>query len=896
MNLYEDALRTRTDKQKLADKMDTQKDTSALSDTSALPSKQSAQRNTSASAAGASAGSSKLSTSNPFDALEKDKSIEEETNWDKEITFHPDTNANEKDTNIKKQTGKIETYRQDRFEQGPQLPAMEEQSGAIEYPRGAIKQSELVSDEPAVLLGSQDDKIGHQQPTLSKSSSLQDTNELDTTGAVSDKQPAHAGPGDALDHPASKGKRSKGGKLLPPTGLRDQQTNDMDTTGAVCDKEPAHAKPGDAADHPRMKGQHLKSSKKESESSEQHSWSTESFQSELGPSKLFGKNVDEMKDQVNKYAALAKEKVMHYGGIVATKLRLPALAEKLQLNHVYTSRLQPTFQRGWNGLSAGKEKLTTFTSSTWNKIPFDTISNKLHLQQVSKRLHLNQLASSVSSAGSKMKLGDLKTSTMDAFHTYFSMYVASLSRFLTACTQQSPARRAQMGFILFFNGFLPLFFLDTAEAHMVLLSFALSTILMHLLYELTGGLSPLTDAAHFVWLPVLLNIWATAGLESKETSGVKHFADQLLLRPYFYALWIRALLVVDSICLTFDMQRLSAWWNLRGSSADKPLLVIPSSVLEEAKAYGTTLQVEIKHRKLSDTELESLNQRSLESHQTSTPARQSMEHKHKLESDVDVGSHKKQKSSSQQSLSSKQEVKPDSTLALPPGEGSGKQVEHRKAPPIKLDQSTGNKAFVNDDRVGQAASLKSYSNLHSEQQQQPKLGGESTNELDTTGAVVEKQPARAAPGEAADHPAGGKALSSSSKLSGGEFDSGLTSSFDKQIANEELTMPLLEHAQPQSDVPIPMGHQAQIEDNELDVTGAVDDKQHSRAPSGAAADHPRITHPSARLGHHQQIFLNDATTKHRLDDTKQQELEDHPLPPHAHSGDYKSIDEGDWKQ
>jgi len=79
-------------------------------------------------------------------------------------------------------------------------------------------------------------------------------NEMDTSGAVTDKQPAHAGRGDAADHPRMS-KMGEQGSLSEGGSLKDRHTNDMDTTGAVLDKEPAHAKPGDAPDRPRTRSQ-----------------------------------------------------------------------------------------------------------------------------------------------------------------------------------------------------------------------------------------------------------------------------------------------------------------------------------------------------------------------------------------------------------------------------------------------------------------------------------------------------------------------------------------------------------------------------------------------------------------------------------------------------------------
>lgn len=399
-------------------------------------------------------------------------------------------------------------------------------------------------------------------------------------------------------------------------------------------------------------------------------------------------------------------------------MKLPLIAKKLHLDKAY-ERIQPKLNVAYQQLQPKLQNAYEFSKPHITFLRDKTMDTVKHLDgqyHLSEKLHLRELAD-------RFQWSDLKRNTKVIAREYFSAYCNSLSRFVDAIQALPTARKFEWGFILFFNGLLPLFFWDTAEAHMVTLSLCLSTILMHLLYELTQGLSPITDAAHFVWLPVLLNLWATGGLEVATTSGVTHTANVVLKRAYWYALWIRALLVVNSICLTLDVQRLTHWWKERNgmiSAGDRPLLVVPESVLREAQASGETLSLEIKKRKLDDTitsasprQTSSLLKDSKQDTSKSFESQMSLDTFQKDKSSKDFSSEPTSTSSTssfalpdikESSGENKALFKEDydtfskkfdeqlgfersSIPMLPEGEGTSKQVLSKKAPPITIMES-----------------------------------------------------------------------------------------------------------------------------------------------------------------------------------------------------------------
>jgi hypothetical protein len=137
------------------------------------------------------------------------------------------------------------------------------------------------------------------------------------------------------------------------------------------------------------------------------------------------------------------------GQYISNKLNLPAVVEKFELDKIYETRIAPTFQAGTN-------KVSEWGTKAKNVLPLETVGNKLN--EVGDKLQVKQW-------GNKLHLSELKDATMDLGHSYFVAYLTSLSYFVSAWNRQPNTRKLQMSFILFFNGMLPLFFLDTAQAY-----------------------------------------------------------------------------------------------------------------------------------------------------------------------------------------------------------------------------------------------------------------------------------------------------------------------------------------------------------------------------------------------------------------------------------------------
>ena len=82
----------------------------------------------------------------------------------------------------------------------------------------------------------------------------------------------------------------------------------------------------------------------------------------------------------------------------------------------------------------------------------------------------------------------------------------------------------------------PLFFVDRAEAQIVLVALAASMLAMTVLTGLTG-FTRLLGAGHIFWIPLVVWLWSRL--------------DQIPANDAF-GVWIRALIVLDTISLVID--------------------------------------------------------------------------------------------------------------------------------------------------------------------------------------------------------------------------------------------------------------------------------------------------------------------------------------------------------
>ena len=87
------------------------------------------------------------------------------------------------------------------------------------------------------------------------------------------------------------------------------------------------------------------------------------------------------------------------------------------------------------------------------------------------------------------------------------------------------------------NGMIPLVYLDRTEARIVLATFVISFMSMVLITAFSG-FSRLLGLGHVLWVPLVLFLWTRF--------------DQIPADDFF-GLWIRALMVLNTASLVFDV-------------------------------------------------------------------------------------------------------------------------------------------------------------------------------------------------------------------------------------------------------------------------------------------------------------------------------------------------------
>lgn len=97
--------------------------------------------------------------------------------------------------------------------------------------------------------------------------------------------------------------------------------------------------------------------------------------------------------------------------------------------------------------------------------------------------------------------------------------------------------RLWMLLLVFLNIVLPLFFIGRLEAQLTLVGIAVSMLLMTGLTALSG-FSRLVGLGHIVWIPLV--VFLTTRLPEVPASD-------------FYGVWLRALLVANSVSLVIDL-------------------------------------------------------------------------------------------------------------------------------------------------------------------------------------------------------------------------------------------------------------------------------------------------------------------------------------------------------
>ncbi len=94
-----------------------------------------------------------------------------------------------------------------------------------------------------------------------------------------------------------------------------------------------------------------------------------------------------------------------------------------------------------------------------------------------------------------------------------------------------------MGALITANGLAPLFFWNTLEAKVVLITFMVSATIMVTIYARLGFVR-LLGLGHILWIPLVIWLWARLG-------GVELGSA--------FAYWILAVMVLNSISLIIDI-------------------------------------------------------------------------------------------------------------------------------------------------------------------------------------------------------------------------------------------------------------------------------------------------------------------------------------------------------
>ena len=103
--------------------------------------------------------------------------------------------------------------------------------------------------------------------------------------------------------------------------------------------------------------------------------------------------------------------------------------------------------------------------------------------------------------------------------------------------------RLWLGLLVAANMVVPLLFLGKLEGRVVLGTFLLSVGLMTLITGRTG-FSRLLGLGHVLWIPLVLFVWTRLGQHPSGTA---------------MGLWLRALIVLNSLSLVFDAVDVARW-------------------------------------------------------------------------------------------------------------------------------------------------------------------------------------------------------------------------------------------------------------------------------------------------------------------------------------------------
>ncbi len=100
-----------------------------------------------------------------------------------------------------------------------------------------------------------------------------------------------------------------------------------------------------------------------------------------------------------------------------------------------------------------------------------------------------------------------------------------------------------VGVLAGFNGLVPLFFLGHREAWVVLVVFLISAATLMMLTEF-AGFTRLMGAAHVLWIPLLVYLWARMGAYP----AVEPFGA-----------WMRLVMLLNAASLVFDVVDLTRY-------------------------------------------------------------------------------------------------------------------------------------------------------------------------------------------------------------------------------------------------------------------------------------------------------------------------------------------------
>jgi len=262
----------------------------------------------------------------------------------------------------------------------------------------------------------------------------------------------------------------------------------------------------------------------------------------------------------------------------------PLIQKATPYIHSATDKLAPLANKATKAASPLLEKARSLKDELSSKAGnlANDISTKMNLNERINKAHehLPQRLQPLAEKAVKSSVHGLRLS-----HVWITSQVNSSRQMMIDLSQtRSLLLQSCVGVCVLTMCFVPILFLNTPEARMILLAFSTSVALATAAYKYRGKVTPLMSVACVSWIPLLFYLWTLGGIGDKyavemalaleKGEGVTPQSLRVGTRWYVFVLWVR-----------FVMMSISAALPTLGSIAWREL-----SQLKDEEVFGTDIK------------------------------------------------------------------------------------------------------------------------------------------------------------------------------------------------------------------------------------------------------------------------------------------------------------------